>query len=150
MMKEKRASLDLTLCWSCGGRCCTGSPGIWVDPERFFALFFAGQHLTLEQLRERLPALGLDLWEIKGVPIPAPGSRSGGCASSGAEGCGFSVAERPCQCLALIPNKETLNQKEGCLCKMPEGFGREDGRLRWEQYWQTVNLDGEERVTNDQ
>jgi hypothetical protein len=150
MMKEKIGSLDLALCRVCGGRCCTGSPGIWVDPERFFDLFFGGDHLTLDQLREQLPALGLRLWTIRGVPIPAPGSRSSGCASFGGEGCEFTVTERPCQCLGLIPNKETLNLDKGCLCKMPVGFSREDGRLRWEIYWQTINLEEHERVTIDQ
>ncbi len=150
MMKEKRDSLDLPLCRECGGRCCSGSPGIWVDPERFFDLFFGGDHLTLDQLREQLPELGLLLWTIKGVPIPAPGSSTSGCLFFKIDGCTFPVTERPCQCLALIPNKETLNLEKGCLCKMPAGFSREDSRLRWEQYWQRTKLNGQEWVTNDQ
>jgi hypothetical protein len=139
MMLERRDSLDLPLCLECGGRCCQGSPGIWVDPERFFALFFSGQHLTLEQLRERLPELGLVLWEKTGVPIPAPRSLVSGCAFLGADGCRFPVAERPCQCLALIPNKETLDQPQGCLCRVPEEFNRDAARQRWQSYWQTVS-----------
>ena len=135
---DKIDSLDLPLCNECGGRCCQGSPGIWVDPERFFALFFAGQRLTVDQLRERLPDLGLVLWEMGGVAIPAPESLSTGCAFSKADGCGFSVAERPCQCLALVPNKETLKQEKGCFCLMPEGFSREEAKLRWKEYWQSV------------
>ncbi len=138
MMLEKSGSQDLLLCRECGGRCCQGSPGIWVDPERFFALFFSGQHLTLEQLRERLPELGLVLWEKTGVPIPAPGSLVNGCAFLGIEGCRFAVSERPCQCLALVPKQETLNQQQGCLCQIPEEFSREVARRRWQDYWQTV------------
>lgn len=138
MMLEKSGSQDLLLCRECGGRCCQGSPGIWVDPERFFALFFSGQHLTLEQLRERLPELGLVLWEKTGVPIPAPGSLVNGCAFLGIEGCRFAVSERPCQCLALVPKQETLNQQQGCLCQSPEEFSREVARRRWQDYWQTV------------
>ena len=138
MMLEKSDSLNLPLCQECGGRCCQGSPGIWVDPERFFALFFSGQRLTLEQLRERLPALGLVLWEKTGVPIPAPRSLASGCAFLTADGCRFSVAERPCQCLALIPNLETLEHQQGCLCQVPEEFSRDGARQRWQNYWQTV------------
>ena len=135
---EKRDALDLPLCRECGGRCCTGSPGIWVDPERFFTIFFGGKHLTVEQLRKRLPELGLVLRELKGVSIPATESLSSGCASSGADGCRFSVAQRPCQCLALVPNRATLDLEEGCLCKMPEGFSREFAVQRWQEYWQMV------------
>jgi hypothetical protein len=137
-MLEENDPQDLLLCRECGGRCCQGSPGIWVDPERFFALFFSGQHLTLEQLRERLPELGLVLWEKTGVPIPAPGSLVNGCAFLGIEGCRFAVSERPCQCLALVPKQETLNQQQGCLCQIPEEFSREVARQRWQDYWQTV------------
>ena len=135
---EKSVSLDLPLCRECGGRCCQGSPGIWVDPERFVALFFAGRRLTAEQLRGRLPALGLVFWEKNGVPIPAPRSMDSGCAFLGADGCRFSVAVRPCQCLALIPDKKTLDQQQGCLCRVPDVFTRDAGRQRWQEYWQTV------------
>ena len=138
VLLEERISLDLPLCQECAGRCCQGSPGIWVDPERFFALFFAAQRLTLEQLRGRLPELGLVLWENSGVPIPAPLSLATGCAFQGADGCGFSVAERPCQCLALIPLIATLAQPQGCLCRVPEAFSRKAARRNWQDYWQTV------------
>ena len=134
-MLEKRVSLDLPLCQECGGRCCKGSPGVWVDPERFFAMFFSGQHLKLEQLRERLPGLGLVLWEKSGVPIPAPRSLASGCSFLGVDGCLFPVAERPCQCLALIPNKETLEQEHGCLCQEQEAFSREAASQLWQDYW---------------
>jgi hypothetical protein len=135
---DKRDSVDVPLCRKCGGRCCQASPGIWVDPERFFALFFPGQRLTLEQLRGHLPSLGLVLWGNSGVPIPAPLSLDSGCAFLGVDGCRLSVGERPCQCLALIPIKETLDQQRGCLCQMPEAFSRDVGTQRWRKYWQTV------------
>lgn len=138
VLLEQRDSLNLRLCFECGGRCCQGSPGIWIDPERFFTLFFPGQRLTVEQLRGQLPALGLVLWGNSGVPIPAPLSLDSGCAFLGADGCRLSVAERPCQCLALIPIKETLDQQQGCLCQLPEAFSRAAGRQRWQAYWQTV------------
>ena len=138
MSLEPDKSLNLPLCKECGGRCCQSSPGVWIDPERFFAVFPQVQHLTVEQLRERLPELGLVLWEKAGVPIPAPRSVDSGCVFLGPEGCLFSLADRPCQCLALIPVKETLDQYQGCLCREPEGFRREAGRLRWHKYWQSV------------
>lgn len=138
MYKKKADSQDLALCRECGGRCCQASPGIWVDPERFFAIFFAGHHLTLEQLRNRLPALGLVLWEKSGVPMPAPRSQASGCAFRGIDGCRFSVAERPCQCLALTPDRKTLNQEEGCLCHLPKEFNRAEARNLWQKYWQSV------------
>jgi len=138
VLVESRDALNPSLCQECGGRCCQGSPGIWVDPERFFALFFAAQRLTLEQLRGRLSELGLVLWENSGVPIPAPLSLATGCAFHGADGCGFSVAERPCQCLALIPLIATLTQPQGCLCRVPEAFSRKAARRNWQDYWQTV------------
>jgi hypothetical protein len=136
---EQNVSLNLLLCQECGGRCCQGSPGIWIDPERFFALFFSGQRVTLDQLRERLPDLGLVLWENLGAPIPAPRSLSSGCAFLGENGCRFSVSERPCQCLALIPDKTTLELQTGCPCRLPADFSRETGRQRWQDYWQTVD-----------
>ena len=135
MTLEKKDSLDLPLYLECGGRCCKGSPGVWVDPERFFAIFFSGQHLTLEQLREHLPGLGLVLWEKSGVPIPAPRSLASGCSFLGVDGCRFPVAERPCQCLTLIPNKETLVQEQGCLCQEPEAFSRDAASQLWQDYW---------------
>jgi len=134
-MLETRDSLDLPLCRACGGRCCKGSPGVWVDPERFFAIFFSGQYLTLEQLRERLPGLGLVLWEKSGVPIPAPRSLASGCSFLKVDGCRFPVAERPCQCLALIPNQETLLQEQGCLCREPKAFSRDAATQLWQDYW---------------
>lgn len=139
-------SLNLPLCQECGGRCCQGSPGVWVDPERFFALFFAGQHMTVKQLRSRLPEMGLVLWEKSGVPIPAPRSVTTGCAFHGVDGCRLPIAERPCQCLALIPDKATIEQSQGCLCQTPEAFCRDESRRRWQRYWQ--ELDAEALVCN--
>jgi hypothetical protein len=138
MLSEENQAFNSALCRACGGRCCQGSPGIWIDPQRFFAVFFAGEHLTLEQLRERLPALGLVLYEKSGVPVPAPASELNGCAFLATDGCRFSPAERPCQCLALIPVAETLEQAYGCLCREPREFSREEGRRRWRKYWRTV------------
>lgn len=134
---EQTISLNLLLCQECGGRCCQGSPGIWIDPERFFALFFSGKQVTLDQLSERLPALGLVLWENSGVAIPAPRSLSSGCVFLEKNGCRFSVTERPCQCLALTPDKKILEFQTGCPCRLPANFSLETGMQRWQDYWLT-------------
>ena len=134
-MIEKSVSLNLSICSECGGRCCQGSPGVWVDPERFFSIFFAGQRVSVEQLRSKLPELGLVFWEKDGVPIPAPLSLSSGCSFLAADGCRFPVVERPCQCLALIPCKETLAWQQDCLCHLPEEFSRASARQGWQDYW---------------
>jgi len=136
-MLEENKSFNIQLCHACGGRCCQGSPGIWIDPERFLALFSAGQRLTVAELRRRLPALGLVFWEKQGVPIPAPRSLASGCAFLGDAGCRLSPDQRPCQCLAMIPVKETIAQAQGCVCLMPEEFSGEVGRQRWQHYWQS-------------
>ena len=137
--KEHIDSMNVSLCQECGGRCCQGSPGVWSDPQRFFDLFFAGQQMTLDQLRQQLPELGLVLWEKSGVPIPAPRSLLSGCAFLGDDGCQLTVAERPCQCLALIPDKATLDEQEGCCCRLPADFSFDACRQRWQEYWQALN-----------
>jgi hypothetical protein len=38
----------------------------------------------------------------------------------------------------MLPIKATLNQQQGCFCRVPEEFSREVGRQRWQHYWQTV------------
>ncbi len=134
---QKRESLNYSLCRKCGGRCCQGSPGLWIDPQRFLTIFFAGKPLPLEQMRECLSELGLVLWEKSGVPMPAPLTLVSGCAFLGKDGCSFSVSERPCQCLALIPDEETLAQPEGSLCSLPKEFSREVCKQNWQKYWQS-------------
>lgn len=136
MQFGNKESINNSLCQRCGGRCCQGSPGVWISPERFFVIFFDGERLSVEQLRERLPSLGLVLWEKSGVPIPAPMSLESGCSFHAPNGCRLSVTERPCQCLALIPAKETLDKPEGCLCKLPDEFNRSEAQRRWQDYWQ--------------
>ncbi len=140
MASDKSTSLDLALCRKCAGRCCQASPGVWAEPERFFEIFFAGQHLTLEQLRKKLLELGLVLWEKSGVPLPAPRSLKTGCVFRSEAGCFLTVKERPCQCLALIPNAETLAQAEGCLCRLPQAFSREQAIEHWREYWPSQEL----------
>lgn len=134
MRDDDHIAFDPQTCRQCGGRCCQGSPGVWVDPQRFFAIFFSGEQLSLDDLRKRLPERGLVLWEKSGVPVPAPGSVVEGCSFLGENGCSFSLAERPCQCLALIPDPATL-QQEGCVCQLPELFSFAEAQRQWKKYW---------------
>lgn len=134
--------MEISLCRECGGRCCQGSPGLWVDPLRFFGLFFSGQRLRLEPLRQALPELGLVLWQNAGVPMPAPRSLATGCGFHGSQGCTLLLAERPCQCLALVPRPQTLEQEQGCLCHLPAAFSREVAMGRWREYWRALGESG--------
>lgn len=138
MEKEQSVSLNIALCKSCGGRCCKGSPGLWIDPQRFFDLFFSGKHLTVEQLNERLPQLGMVMWGMSKIPIPAPLSVMSGCGFLTEDGCRLTVNERPCQCLALIPNPKTLDQQQGCQCQAPAESSREVANRQWQEYWLSV------------
>jgi len=138
MVYEQSPALDLLLCKECGGRCCQGSPGVWIDPQRFFDLFFCGDHLTVKQLNQRLPELGLVMWGMSGIPIPAPLSLLSGCAFLTTDGCRLTIAKRPCQCLALIPNQTTLDQQYGCCCHTPAESSREVANQQWQSYWLTV------------
>jgi len=138
MVYEQSTALNLLLCKECGGRCCHGSPGIWIDPQRFFDIFFSGQHLTMSQLSARLPQLGLVMWGMSGIPIPAPLSLISGCGFLTVDGCALTIAQRPCQCLALIPNQATLDLHHGCQCQTPAASSREVGNRHWQNYWLTV------------
>lgn len=135
MLLQNGKALNYPLCRECGGRCCQGSPGIWTDPQRFLTIFFSGEALPLEQMREYLPELGLVFWEKSGVPMPAPLSLTNGCAFLGHDGCSFTASERPCQCLALIPDRGTLAQGKGSLCRLPMEFSREVCKQQWQDYW---------------
>ena len=130
--------INYQICQDCGGRCCQGSPGVWINPDRFFSLFFEGRRLTLEQLRSQLPELNLVLWEKSGVPVPAPQSLITGCFFHGVCGCVFSEEERPCQCLALVPDPDTLQQPKGSQCKLPEAACWDVAKKNWQDYWLRV------------
>ena len=138
MQGSVNINLDPVLCQICGGRCCQGSPGVWIDPERFFTIFFQGENLTLDQLRRRLADFDLVLWEKSGVPVPAPSSLDTGCFFHATSGCSFSSTERPCQCLALIPNSQTLKDEQGCHCSLPDEFCWDTARRNWQDYWLKV------------
>lgn len=127
-------TLDPQICRQCRGLCCQGHPGVYVDPERFWAIHFDGEVLTPAELGLRLPFVGLELKEMSGVPVPAPRKAPWGCVFLGQDGCRLSSEERPCQCLALEPHLDTLLDGE-IRCNMPPGFGYGAVRQRWADYW---------------
>ncbi len=129
------ATIDPTICRQCRGLCCQGHPGAWTDPERFAVLFFGGRPLAISRLERELPLLGLHLDDWGGVPVPVPINTETGCIFQGDAGCRFSPAERPCQCLGLIPTIDTLMEGE-IHCHMPEEVGSGTTRENWRAYWE--------------
>ncbi|TYO99890.1 hypothetical protein EDC39_10150 [Geothermobacter ehrlichii] len=127
--------LDPTLCRQCGGLCCQGHPGVWSDPERFATLFFAGRAFRREELEARLEGLQLELRDYSGVAVPAPKSTDSGCIFLQPGGCRLDPAVRPCQCLGLEPDLDTLMTGE-LHCRMPSHLGYDRVRSNWQNYWQ--------------
>lgn len=125
--------LDPQMCRTCGGRCCQGHPGLWVDPARLAALYFGGTLPPREQLAVLLPPLGFTLRNVDGVAIPAP-LADDGCAFLTPAGCRLPPSHRPCQCLALIPSIDTLMEGEIC-CTLPAPFRTGYVREDWQRFW---------------
>ncbi|WP_072906361.1 hypothetical protein [Malonomonas rubra] len=127
------AKIDSQLCSQCGGRCCQGHPGVWSDPQRFFAIFFSGQTPTADQLRQLLAERDIELRDLGGILIPAPKNTATGCIAQGSNGCSYPVETRPCQCLALIPDLETLLD-DTIHCSLPPEFGSGTARNNWRPF----------------
>jgi len=127
---------DAQICRQCRGLCCRSHPGCWGDPQRFFDTFFAGRRLTLPELHRQLNRLELQLRDYDGVPVPAPAVDNQGCRQLGEAGCNYPPDQRPCQCLALVPDLETLLTGE-LRCPSLPGFGYGEIRQRWQAYWQS-------------
>jgi len=127
-------NLDQKICSQCKGLCCQGHPGAWVDPVRFFHVFFLGQTPDPEFLRKQLKERSLEMRDFDGVQVPAPLSGNVGCVFRTPTGCRFPSAQRPCQCLALEPSIETLIHGE-IRCRLPEGYSFGPTRKRWMEFW---------------
>jgi len=127
-------SSDPQLCHQCRGLCCQGHPGVWVNPERFFALFFPEERPGIKKLRDTLPNLGFELRDLGGVLVPAPSGSENGCSFLGPAGCLLKSSNRPCQCLALQPSVETLMTGEN-HCFLPAETGSGTAREKWRRYW---------------
>jgi len=125
---------DPQMCRQCRGLCCQGHPGVWVDPERFFAAFPQAGAWAQEEFEKNLPGLGLVLRDYSGVKVPAPDRTGKGCFFLGPCGCRLPPRHRPGQCLALVPSLETLIDGE-VRCELTPGFGFASVREKWKEYW---------------
>lgn len=130
---------DPQMCRRCAGLCCQAHPGMWVDPQRFFDAFPLQVPSSPEVLDAALEALGLRFRKLLEVPVPVPVSTEAGCFFLGVKGCRLSPLERPCQCLALVPEIDTLFEGE-IRCRLPPGFGSGEVHRRWEQFWQFLEV----------
>jgi hypothetical protein len=122
--------LDAQLCRQCGGRCCQGHPGVWSDPQRFFALYAGAAVPSVTQFSDLLQTHQLTLRNLGGILIPAPRTTEQGCAAQTVNGCAFSIDRRPCQCLALTPDLETLIDDQ-IHCTLPPQYGSGTARESW-------------------
>lgn len=125
--------LDSQLCRQCRGRCCQGHPGVWSEPKRFFAIFAETAPPSATELRQILEQHRLTLKDLGGVLIPAPQNTDQGCIAQQTDGCGFQPSTRPCQCLALTPNLETLLD-DLIHCSLPAEFGSGVARENWRPF----------------
>jgi len=125
--------LDSQLCYQCRGRCCKGHPGVWSEPQRFFAIFAEKRLPSAAELAQVLTQHQLTLRDLGGVLVPAPQNTEQGCIALGSDGCKFSTTNRPCQCLALIPNLETLLDDQ-IHCSLPAQYGSGSARENWRPF----------------
>ena len=126
--------LDSQLCHQCRGRCCQGHPGVWSEPERFFAIFAAAKIPQPAELEKILTNNRLTLRDLGGVLIPAPLNTDRGCIAQETDGCIY-----PCQCLALIPNLDTLLDDQ-IHCSLPPEFGSGSARENWRPFQELLKL----------
>jgi len=129
-------TLDTQLCQQCRGRCCQGHPGVWSDPQRFFSLFTASRIPSATELSQVLQQQKIVLRDLGGILVPAPQEDENGCRAWKQEGCSYPTTTRPCQCLALVPNLDTLLDDQIHCCLPPE-FGSNSARRNW-QPWQKL------------
>jgi len=125
--------LDTQLCRQCRGRCCQGHPGVWSEPQRFFDIFTGQQIPEPIQINKLLLENDLELRNLGDILIPAPKGTEHGCSAQSADGCRYPTDVRPCQCLALIPELETLLDDQ-IHCKMPPEFGSGSARENWRPF----------------
>lgn len=131
--------IDSQLCKQCRGRCCQGHPGVWSDPQRFFAIFSGGRVPTTAEFVHLLDHHQLTLRDLGGVLIPSPRFSDDGCAAQGPQGCAYAIDQRPGQCLALTPQLETLLD-DHIHCTMPPQHASGTARNNWRRFKPLLNL----------
>jgi len=127
---------DPQTCRMCRGLCCQGHPGVWVVPERFLATYFPAGLPGRQAFRQALADSHLTLRAIDGIDIPAPQNSGRGCVFLTPDGCRLPTGQRPDQCLALIPDYETLLHAE-IHCTLPPAYSTGTARKRWADFWKT-------------
>ena len=125
------------MCRQCGGLCCQGHAGSWVEPQRFVRLFFPAGEIDVGKLPQ-----GVLLRSLGGIDVPAPRTVEHGCMFLGEDGCQLPLAQRPCQCLALQPQIETLSAGE-IHCTLPPEYGSNTARQNWKRFWEIHKENGE-------
>ena len=125
---------DTQICRQCKGLCCQGHPGVWVDPEHFLKTFDLPAPSTPAALYNLLPR-ELVLRDIDEVAIPAPRKLETGCIFLQADGCQLPENRRPGQCLALVPELDTLIDGE-IRCGLPPQGSTLTAIRAWRQFWE--------------
>ncbi len=120
---------DEELCRLCGGRCCRGYPGMYLDPERFFSIYPE----ALCDFWGTLERRNLTVKVCMGVPIPAPKHTEEGCVFLSETGCTLPRKMRPCECLLLVPTEETLIEGE-IMCRPAPGFSYVECFKKWKEF----------------
>lgn len=126
---------DPQMCKTCGGKCCLGHPGKFVDPARFFNIFPELKELSIRDLEIALDRKGYEFWKFDGTLSPRPKPTRDGCTFLGETGCTLPREEMPCQCRALIPDIETLLDGEMIHCRMPPEYSSKASKENWLSYW---------------
>jgi len=80
----------------------------------------------------------MTLRNVDGVLIPAPPENEHGCSFLQETGCALEADERPCQCLALIPDLETLLD-DVIHCRLLPDFGSGTARENWRPFQELLN-----------
>ncbi len=99
---------------------------MYLCPERFFEIFPE----ALDDFETSLATNMLTTKVCMGVPIPVPMMDDGVCVFLSSSGCTLSKERRPCECLLLVPNEETLFSEE-IHCKVAKGFSYVECFRRW-------------------
>jgi hypothetical protein len=134
-MSSETYPVDPQICCQCRGLCCQGHPGLWTQPQDFFAIWFPQGQPDLSQLSKRLEHEQLTLRDVGDVRIPAPQNTDTGCIFLAADGCQLPPEKRPDQCRALIPDLDTLLDGE-IRCSLPPKHGSGQARNNWRTFWE--------------
>ena len=103
---------------------------MYLFPDRFIKIF--GSFASFREFREILERNSLTFKICMGVPIPMPRFGATGCVLLGEDGCTLPLYKRPCECLALVPNEETIIEGE-IRCNIHPSINYVSCFKRWEK-----------------